>query len=154
LDRRFRLFAGAVKNRTDRTRHVGRGLQQQCRLADARFAAEEHERSGDDAAAEDAIELVDASGKPRVAFNRDLGIRASGARRSGERVAMPAGRGGTLLRALLDQRVPCATFGAAPQPLGRLGAALLADEDGLWLHEIVGGWWGRWGGWDWWGWWI
>ena len=35
------------------------------------------------------------------------------------------------VRALFDERVPCATFGAAPQPLGRLGAALLADEHGL-----------------------
>ena len=35
--------------------------------------------------------------------------------------------------ALLDQRVPRAAVGAAPLPLRRLRAALLADEDGLWL---------------------
>ena len=54
------FLARAVEHRPGRARHVRRRLQQQRRLADAGLAAEQHERSGDDAAAEHAIEFVDA----------------------------------------------------------------------------------------------
>ena len=60
----LRFFAGAVEHRPDRCREVRRRLQQQRRLADARLAADQDERSGDDAAAEHAIELVDAGRQP------------------------------------------------------------------------------------------
>jgi hypothetical protein len=45
---------------------VRRRLQQQRGLADAGLAAEQHQRSGHDAAAEHAIELVDAARQPRA----------------------------------------------------------------------------------------
>ena len=54
------FFAGRIQHGADRLREVRGGLQQQRRLADARLAAEQHERSGNDAAAEHAIELADA----------------------------------------------------------------------------------------------
>ena len=60
LDLMLRFLAGAVEHRPDRVREMRRGLQQQRRLADARLAADQHERSGNDAAAQHAIELVDA----------------------------------------------------------------------------------------------
>ena len=65
LDLVLGLLAGAVENRTDVARHVRRHLQQQRGFADARLAAEQHERAGDDAATQDAIELVDAGGHSR-----------------------------------------------------------------------------------------
>ena len=45
-------------------REVRRRLQQQRGLADARLAAEQHQRPGNDAAAEHAIELADAGRQP------------------------------------------------------------------------------------------
>ena len=65
LAARFDLVLGflarAVEHRAERLREVRRRLQQQRRLADAWLAADEHERSGHDAAAEHAIELADAA---------------------------------------------------------------------------------------------
>jgi hypothetical protein len=42
-----------------------RGRQEKRRLADARFASDENERSGDEAAAEDAVELGNAGREAR-----------------------------------------------------------------------------------------
>jgi hypothetical protein len=53
------FLAGAVEHGTRGARHVGRGLQQQRRLADAGLAAEQDERSRHDAPTQHAIELVD-----------------------------------------------------------------------------------------------
>ncbi len=64
LDLVLGLFAGCVENRADLAREVRGRLQQQRRLADARLAAEQHERTGHDAAAEHAIELADAGRQP------------------------------------------------------------------------------------------
>ena len=60
LDLVLRLLARAVEDRAYGARDVRRDLQQQRRLSDTRLAAEQHERAGDDAAPEDAIELGDA----------------------------------------------------------------------------------------------
>ncbi len=76
----FRFLAGAVQHRPDRPRHVRGGLEQQRGLADARFAAEQDERSGDDAAAEHAIELADARREPGVLFDLDVAVQARAAR--------------------------------------------------------------------------
>jgi hypothetical protein len=54
------LFPRAVEDRPDCFCEVRRRLQQQCRLADAGLAADQHERSRDDAPAQDTIELADA----------------------------------------------------------------------------------------------
>ena len=79
LDLMFRFLARAVQDGPDRAGHVRGRLQQQRGLADAGLAAEEHERSGDDAAAEDAIELVDARGEARVLLDVDVGVQTRGA---------------------------------------------------------------------------
>ena len=79
LDLMLGFLARAVEHRADRARHVRRRLQQQRRLADARLAAEQHQRSRDDAAAEHAIELVDAGRQPRVLLDLDVGVQLRGA---------------------------------------------------------------------------
>src|SRR3546814_8091454 len=58
------------------------------------------------------------------AFEVDEGDLAAGARAAGKAARQAAGR---RLHALLDQRVPGAAALAAPGPLGRDGAAVLAD---------------------------
>ena len=64
LDLVLRLFARAVEHRPERLREVRGCLEQQRRLADARLAADEHQRPRDDAAAEHAVELADAGRQP------------------------------------------------------------------------------------------
>ena len=122
LDLVLRFLAGAVQHRSDRPRHVGGSLQQQRGLADPGLAAQQDQRAGHDAAAEDAIELVDARRKPGVLLDFDLGIQARRCRGASERVAMTRrrpriARGG---RSLLDKRIPRAAVGTAAEPLGGL----------------------------------
>ena len=74
LDLVLGFFAGAVEHRSDGPREVRRRLQQQRRLADPRLPADEHERAGDDAAAEHAIELADAGRQPLGDDGVDVGI--------------------------------------------------------------------------------
>ena len=65
------------------------------RLADARVAADQDQRAGDEPAAEHAIELVDARGQPVVARRLDVGQRLRAADLAGardRRRACPAGR--------------------------------------------------------------
>ena len=62
LDLMLGFFARRVEHRADALREVRRRLQQQRGLADARLAAEQHQRSGNDAAAQHAIEFADAGG--------------------------------------------------------------------------------------------
>ena len=98
LDLVLGLLAGAVEHRADRARHVRRGLQQQRRLADARLAAEQHQRAGHDAAAEHAIELVDAGRQARVLFESRCRHRAA-PRRSCRPSRSGAARGAAARRA-------------------------------------------------------
>ena len=87
--------------------------------------------AGDNAAAEHAIELADSRGQPLRVSGFDLAIENRTLPSARERVAVRLGarrRGG---HPLLDIGVPRAAVRAAPLPLGRLRAALLADEDGL-----------------------
>ena len=97
LDLMLGLLARAVEDRAAAARHVRGGLQQQRRLADAGLAAEEDQRSRHDAAAEDAIELVDAGREPRMLLDVDVRIEACRARAAGKRVAMapPAAAAGS-----------------------------------------------------------
>src|SRR5581483_10799293 len=128
LDLVLRFFARAVENRTDGPRHVRRRLQQQRRLADARLPAEQDERSGYDAAAEDAIEFADAGREPRHPLDLDLLVQPRRSRGPGERIAMGAGRRlSGVRRALFDDRVPRAAVSASSEPFRRLRAALLTD---------------------------
>ena len=136
LDLRLALLARGVEDGPDGAGEVRRGLQQQRRLADAGLAAEQDQRSGDDAAAEHAIELGEAGRDAVDGGQADVGVALRGGRPAGpqrrRRVARlgAAGRG-RRRGALLDHRVPGAALGAAAQPLRRLGAAFLARVDGL-----------------------
>ena len=140
LDLMLGLFARRVEHGADRLREVRGGLQQQRRLADARLAAEEHERSGHDAAAEHAIEFADAGRRcdrpstlqsPRTASRRASAIPAS--RSDAPCGAAPA----AFERSLFDERVPRAAIGARPCHFGACDAALLADEDRSWLVSLI-----------------
>ena len=88
---------------------------------------------GHDAAAEHAIELVDAGRQPRVLIDVSMSAYSCARRRRRPaRSDVAAGRAPPASAgALLDERVPRAALGAAAQPLRRLRAAFLADEDGL-----------------------
>ena len=95
-------------------REVRRRLQQQRGLADARLAADQHERARHDAAAQHAIELADAGRQPLGDDGVDVGVQLR-ARRSTARLY----RSARLLsaadrqprdRALLDQRIPRAAL--------------------------------------------
>jgi hypothetical protein len=122
LDLVLRFLAGAVQHRSDRPRHVGGSLQQQRGLADPGLAAQQDQRAGHDAAAEDAIELVDARRKPGVLLDFDLGIQARRCRGASERVAMTRRRPRIARgrRSLLDKRIPRAAVRTAAEPLGGL----------------------------------
>ena len=75
LDLVLGFFTGAVQHGTDGPSHIRGGLEQQRRLADAGLPSEQHERSRHDAAAQHAIELVDAGRQPRVLRDFDLGVQ-------------------------------------------------------------------------------
>ena len=85
----LRFLARAVEHRPHRAGERRGHLQQQRGLADPRFAAEQHQRAGDDAAAEHAVELLDAGGEPRRVGHLDVGVKPR-ARPAAERVARRA----------------------------------------------------------------
>jgi hypothetical protein len=121
LDLVLRLFARAVKHRSDRSRDIRRRLKEQRRLANPRLAAEQHQRPGHDAAAEDAVELVDAGGEARVLLELDLRVQARRSGGAAERVTVRRrGLRRRILTPFLDERIPGAAVGAAAQPLRRL----------------------------------
>ena len=98
-----------------RQRHRG-----ERRLADARVAADQHQRARDEPAAEHAIELVDAGGQPVVARRLDVGQRlraAAGRLPATAAPRRPAGRAASSTieptRCTLGQR-PCHLGWAAP----------------------------------------
>ena len=130
LDLMFRLLTRAVQHRSDGPRHVGRGLQQQRRLTDARLASEEHQRSGHDATAQHAIELANPGREPRVLLNLDLGVESGDAWGARSCVSMRAAPGTGVDRPLLDERVPRAAVRTTSEPLRGLCPALLAHENG------------------------
>src|SRR5690349_5527002 len=118
----LRFLAGGVEDRADVLREVRGGLEEQRRLADARLAAEQDERSRDDAAAKDTVEFADPA---RDALGlRRLDVRVTLRplrRRSRQRVAMAlVERRRRVRRALFDERVPRAAVDTAPLPLRRL----------------------------------
>ena len=69
---------------------AGQHPQQQGRLADAGLAGQQHHRPGDQAAAEDAVELLDAGGPVGAGLGGDLGDGDRGGHRAGR-----PGRGGS-----------------------------------------------------------
>src|SRR6185503_16244328 len=104
------LLAGDVERAPARGREVAERHVRERGLADARRAAEEHERAGDEAAAEHAVELADARVEARRALDPDVAQRdrLPGGRRArpaeaARPSASPAGRA-RRRRALLDER--------------------------------------------------
>ena len=94
------------------------GLQQQRRFADARLAADQHERSGHDAAAEHAIELADAGRQPLGDDGVDVGVELRPGRRRQRVALLRRWRRRRGHRPLLDERVPRAALGQRPSHFG------------------------------------
>jgi len=133
LDLRGGFLAGDVEDGPlaagERVAH----LDEQGGLADTGIAADEHDGTGHDAAAQHAAQLADRHGDAFVAIGRDVGqgLRADAGRQSD--AGRPAWRG--LLHRHLDQRVPLAAIRAAAHPLALCAAAGLADVPGLRLRH-------------------
>jgi hypothetical protein len=137
LDLVFRLLARGIEHRTDVVGEVGRRLQQQGRLAYARLAAEQDQGSGDNAAAQHPVELVDAGGDAVSVGSFDLRVLLRPARRHPEgRVAMLGRPRARLGHPLLDKRIERAAVVALALPLRLLRAALLANEYWLDLFHV------------------
>ncbi len=110
--------------------HLQRHLQQQGGLADARVAADQHQRAGHHSAAQDAGELADRQRQAVFGIGADL-IQPEG------RAALPQAARGVLgsrrrgeCHDFLDHAVPGAALRAAPHLARADSAALLADELG------------------------
>ena len=101
--------------------------EEQRGLADARLAAEQHERGGHEAASEDAVELRHARGDPRSLLDANVPepLRRAWSARGGLSVATVE---------LLHQRPERAAAGALAEPASRgrtaLGTAELDDDLG------------------------
>src|SRR5258705_10900151 len=114
---------------------------EQCGLADARLAAEQHQRARHDAPAQHAIQLPRAGGEAPVPGRFVLRERRRrGAARPRETrdaaIRLAAGAGDHCL----DEAIPLATVGAAAHPLRALVAALLANELRMWsCHRYLKG---------------
>jgi hypothetical protein len=123
----------------------GGGLQEQGGLADAGVAADEDRRGGHEAAAEHAVELADAAGRPG---ERRLGggeVAEGDAPAAGGAEAAAGGAGGEL--GLLVHGVPGAAALAAAGPFGMGRAAGGADEGGGAAAHLSAPWRsGRWRG--------
>ena len=121
-----RRLAGDVDDAGALPGHRRAGLDQQRGLADARLAAEQQHRAGDESAARHAIELVDSRSEPPLRQLRRVqgaeGEDPALARRPGALGADADGPG------ILDHRVPGRAGLAAPLPARGDVAAGLADE--------------------------
>ena len=92
LDLVLRLLAGRVEHGADVAGEVRRRLQQQRGLADAGLAAEQHQRSRDDAAAEHAVEFADAGRQPLGLRRLDFAVQPRRALRAELGIAVDRGR--------------------------------------------------------------
>ena len=70
----------ALRGATARFGDVARGLEQQCRLANARLAGDQYNRPGHNAATEHTVEFAEAGGDARHRRRVDLRDRLRGAR--------------------------------------------------------------------------
>ena len=131
LDLALRLLARDVEHAAVGAAEQVRHLQQQRALADPRLAADQHQRARHDPAPEHAVELVDARGDARLlgVVDRVEGLRARRRLAHELRVGTALARGRRRLLALLDEAVPLAAVGAAPEPLRALEPAGLAGEE-------------------------
>ena len=93
-----------------------RRLQQERRLADARLAAEQHERAGHEPAAEDPVELPDAGRRARRRPRRRRRPAATGAAPTGGHAGREPAARGALADDGLDEGVPAAAGAALALP--------------------------------------
>jgi hypothetical protein len=121
-----RLLAAGVEHDAGAAGEADAGLQEQRGLADAGRAAEQHDAAGDEAAAEDAVDLGDAAGAARLASRPGSGRRWRRPRRRRPAGRSPGAGGGELG---LDG-VPGVAARALAEPAGCDRAAGLADPAG------------------------
>ena len=129
LDLPVRLLARDVEHAQAPGRDRAGDLEEQGGLAHARFAAEQHQGAGHDAAAQHPVELRQPGGQAGALLRFDPVVGHGldpPARRGGGRPAAGRRGGGHFLH----QAVPGAAVGAAPQPLGGAVAAALANKLG------------------------
>ena len=124
LDLRGRFLAADVENSTCPGR-VGRDAQHERGLADSRIAGYQAERTGDDPAAEDAVDFGRGRQQARQLVRRQGRELTRGSRFQGG--AASSGRTGGV-EPVLDQGVPLAAGRAAALPLRALVAAGLAQK--------------------------
>jgi hypothetical protein len=119
-----------------------RHLQQHGALADPRLAAQEDERPGDHAAAQDEVQLPDApstSAPWRAARTRSAGPGAAGALGPPATHGPPRRTAGPSRPGLLDEGIPLAARRALALPARGLVAALGAEEGGPFGRTEAGG---------------
>src|SRR5215218_2889087 len=131
LDLRRRLLGRDVEGSAPGPGEVGERHRRERRLADPRRAADQHERAGNDASAEDAVKLADAGRETCDVGRLDLAERDGSHRLSG--IPSPTGAAaascGRPCDGLLDERVPGTAARALAVPARRLVPAVGADVD-------------------------
>ena len=125
-----RLLAGRVEHLAAGPRDAGRDLQQQRRLADPGLAAQQHDRPGHEAAAEDAVELADPDRPAELARRRPARSSGDGHGAAPASTAAEPGRGSSRTT-VSTRRVPLAAGAALALPAQDGRAAGLADEAAL-----------------------
>ncbi len=129
-----RFLAGDVKHlgRVGRRRHRVGDLKQESRFADARLPADQHDRAGNDSAAEHAIEFGDAGGQSRRLRFVDLsdgqcfGRGGQIAAAHDFRTRFSPGIGNR--RRVGFQAVPCPAIGTFAHPFRMHAAAMIAKK--------------------------
>ena len=109
----------------------GGGLQQERRLPDAGLAADEHERAGDQAAAEDPVQLGEADREARARPRRPSAARGTGCAADGPPRRDAARPPRHVANDGLDEGVPRAAGAALALPAKEGLAAGLADVAAL-----------------------
>ena len=132
LDLPHGFLAGNIQHARAILRQMFGGLQQQCRFADARIAADQHQRTFHHAPAEHAVKFSDARRRAGARFLRDFGKAHRACARAGALLVRLDGRG---LRGLFLQSVPRVAAGALAHP-GRFIAAGAAHKHRLFLRHV------------------
>ena len=128
-----RFLAGYIQD-LGKAAELTADLQHQRRFADARRAADEHQRALDGSPAEHTVQLAHTGRKAQLLLGLQLGDRMRLAAR--ERLSAPLPCRRRLRRGLLHDGIPCAAGRAAPRPLCGLVAALGAVKYGFCLHGV------------------
>ena len=123
------FLARDIRDADPAQRHSPGGLKEQRRLANARVAADQHRRPGDEPAAECAVEFGDAGRRPRGNRNIVVETGQPDAAPTAAKRVLGAERGDDRRRLLLD-RIPCAAIAALSRPARGHRTARLADISG------------------------